>query len=181
MVSDDAFLVNEATNGSPGAFDLLVTRYYRRIGVLVFQKVGRCADAEDLIQETFTKAYLALGQLKEPAKFGSWLYQIAAMTAIDYLRKKRLRKTASIEEMQERDWVLAADEQPEPIEPEVLQKVMKALDELPEDYRVVVTLRFLEGMRASDIAKHLGEPAGTVRNRIFRANAMLREKLKDLW
>ena len=67
------------------------------------------------------------------------------------------------------------------MEPDVFKIVMSALAELPEEYRLVLTLRFLEGMRAKDIAEHLGEPPGTVRNRVFRASAMLRDKLKGIW
>lgn len=176
---DDAFLVGQTTDGVPGAFELLVNRYYRRIGAMIFQKLGRVQDAEDLAQETFTKAYLSITQLKEPSRFGPWLYRIANMTVIDFLRRKKLRKSASIDEMKESDYEVPSNPGSD-IEPDTFDTIMKALAELPEDYRLAVTLRYLDHMTAKDIAEHLGEPHGTIRNRLFRANAMLRKKLEGL-
>lgn len=177
--TDDAFLVNETRRGKTGAFELLVGKYHRRVGVIVFQKVSNRQDAEDIVQETFTKAFAALGQLKEPSKFGAWIYQIAGKTIIDFYRKRAFRQTASIEEMREQDWELAAEET-EKLDTEVFGKVMKELNDLPDDYRIVVTLRYLEGMNSREIADHLGKPHGTIRNRLYRANAILRDKLEGL-
>ena len=177
---DDGFLVNEACKGTPGAFDVLVQRYYRRIGALIYQKTGSSPDVEDLVQDTFTKAFAAIRQLKEPGKFASWLYQIAGKTVIDYFRKARLRRTASRDEMRDNSYEPPAGAKEE-VEPDTYALVMKAIAEFPDSYRLAVTLRFMEGMSTREIAEHLGEPQGTIRNRLFRANAILKEKLKGLW
>jgi RNA polymerase sigma-70 factor (ECF subfamily) len=178
MPESDAALVKSTLLGSQAAFDLLTERYTRRISALVYQKVGNSGDAEDLVQESFMKAYAALGQLKNPERFGPWLYQIAGMTVIDFLRRKRSRHAVSLDEMKVADYELPAAIQ-EPLDRELFEKVMKAVGGLPENYRLVFTLRFLEGMSGKDIAEHLGEPHGTVRNRLFRAIEMIRKEVGE--
>ncbi|MHC4660500.1 MAG: RNA polymerase sigma factor [Planctomycetota bacterium] len=177
MPVSDAELVNRAKKGDREAGDKLIRRYWKQIGVYIYQKLGPFGEWEDLLQEIFAKALRSLGQVKHPERFGPWLYTIAGTACIDHLRsQKRKGQSGSLEEVPE---VMLASPAGNPaINGETLEAVREAIGELPDNYRTVITLRFLEGMSAKEIAGFLGEPAGTIRNRIFRANRMLEEKLK---
>lgn len=172
----DAELVRRTLAGDRGAFGALVGRYERVVGALAFQKVGNSADAEDVAQESFLKAYAALGELDDPGKFGSWLYGIAFRASIDVLRRRGRRGP-----------VVPIDAAKEPLDPRAgddaarrdeAERVQAALGAIPDKYRLVLTLRYQQHMSYEEIARHLGEPAGTVANRIHRAAKMMRERLE---
>jgi RNA polymerase sigma factor (sigma-70 family) len=168
-------LVALALDGDTDAFGELVDMYWEKISALVYQKLGRFPEVEDIVQETFIKAYYRLPQLRKPDNFAAWLYQIASMLCIDHLRSSR-KKGVSLEAMQEKD-IQFEKSQGEFTPSELFGEILNVVGLLPEIYRVVVTLRFLEGMSCKEIAQHLGEPQGTIRNRLFRANEILRRKL----
>ena len=171
----DKNLVKLAAKGDTEAFGELVDRYWDKITALVYQKLGRFPEVEDVVQETFIKAYDCLEQLRKPGNFAAWLYQIASKLCIDQLRRKH-RRNVSLDEMREKDRQFKAVEN-EVTASGLFDYVLEAVGSLPEKYRIVVTLRFMQGMSCNEIASHLGMPAGTVRNRLFRANAILKEKL----
>jgi RNA polymerase sigma-70 factor, ECF subfamily len=178
----DQELVRRTLAGDRSSFGELVGRYERVIGVLALQKVGNAQDAEDVAQEAFLKAYAALGELEEPDRFGSWLYGIAFRAAIDHLRRRGRRgPTISLEGAD--DALLSAGEttEGEVERRERAERVMDALGELPDKYRLVITLRYQKHMGHQEIADHLGEPAGTISNRLHRAANMLKERLRELW
>ena len=167
-------LVALALDGNTEAFGELVDMYWEKINALVYQKLGRFPEVEDIVQETFIKAYYRLPQLRKPENFAAWLYQIASMLCIDHLRSRK--KSVSLDAMQEKD--IQFEGQDEEFTPsELFGEILNVVGSLPEIYRVVVTLRFLEGMSCKEIAQHLGEPQGTIRNRLFRANEILKRKL----
>ena len=168
-------LVALALDGNTDAFGELVDMYWEKINALVYQKLGRFPEVEDIVQETFIKAYYRLPQLRKPENFAAWLYQIASMLCIDHLRSKK-KKSVSLDVMQEKEIQFEKPEE-EFTPSELFGEILNVVGDLPEIYRVVVTLRFLEGMSCKEIAQHLGEPQGTVRNRLFRANEILRRKL----
>jgi RNA polymerase sigma-70 factor (ECF subfamily) len=180
----DGDLVKRALAGDREAFGDLCDRYAKVIGVLALEKVGNRADAEDVAQEAFLKAYAALGELEDHERFGSWLYGIAFRAAIDCHRRRGRRGGAiSLDALREGRGEVAAEGEVaiEAIERrESSAKVLEAVGALPDKYRLVLTLRFLKMMSYKEIAEHLGEPAGTVSNRIHRAAALLRERLKSL-
>jgi len=133
-----------------------------------------------LLQDIFSKAHRSLKQLRHPERFGPWLYTIAGTSCMDVLRAKMRRpESGSIDDVPE--VLLSAPAGGSKLNTETLEAVRTAIGDLPDNYRVVITLRFLEGMSAKEIADYLGEPAGTIRNRIFRANRMLEEKLKEYY
>jgi RNA polymerase sigma-70 factor (ECF subfamily) len=169
-------LVALALEGDTEAFGSLVDAYWDKVTALVFQKLGRFPEVEDIVQETFIKAYNYLPQLRKPGNFAAWLYQIASKLCIDYLRSSR-RKGVSLDAMQEHD--VQFEKAAPGVEPsDLFDEIMKVVGALPELYRVVVTLRFMSGMSCKEISQHLGEPQGTIRNRLFRANEILRDKLE---
>ena len=179
MPPSDAALIKSVLTGGHAAFDRLVDRYSRRISALVYQKVGNSSDGDDLVQEIFVKAYAMLPQLKDHERFGPWLYQIGQTTVIDFLRRKQFRKAASLDELKVADYEPPAETR-EGLDKDLFEKVMKAVGNLPENYRLVFTLRFLEGMNGKEIAEHLGEPHGTIRNRLFRAIEMIRKAIGEI-
>ena len=181
----DGELVTRTLAGDREAFGDLCDRYGRIVGALAFQKVGNAPDADDVVQEAFLKAYAALGELEDRERFGSWLYGIALRAAIDHHRRRGRRPGAavSLDALRDRRVDVASGAEPasDGLERrENAEKVLEALGELPDKYRLVLTLRYQKFMSYKDISEHLGEPSGTVANRIHRAAAMLREKLKAL-
>lgn len=179
----DGTLVRRALAGDRAAFGDLCDRYARIVGVLALQKVGNAGDAEDVVQEAFLKAYAALGELEDPERFGSWLYGIAFRAAIDHHRRRERRGggALSLDALRERQVDLAAADEPAVdglARRESSARVLEALGALPDKYRLVLTLRYQAALSYKEIAEHLGEPPGTVANRIHRAAAMLKERLR---
>lgn len=175
--SSDGDLVRLAKAGDREAFDALARRYYRMVSILALQKIRNRADAEDLVQESFVRAYRALESLREDDRFGGWLYHIAQKICLDHLRKSG-RHDAPVRLEASHPGV--APEDPAHVALEVAEeqtRVAAAIANLPEKYRLVVTLRFLEKKSYREIALHLGEPDGTVANRIHRAMKMLQGAL----
>lgn len=178
----DGELVRRALAGDRGAFGELVGRYERIVGVLAFQKVGNHADAEDVAQEAFLKAYAALAELEDRERFGSWLYGIAVHASIDHLRRRARRGPAVPIDAGVAEAIPARpDAEADPGTRDEAARVVEAVGELPDKYRIVLTLRYQKLMSYQEIAEHLGEPPGTISNRIHRAAGMLRERLKGIW
>ncbi len=176
MEESEKKLVQLALEGDTSAFGELVDKYWDKITALVYQKLGRFPEVEDIVQETFIKAYNRLPQLRVPGSFAAWLYQIASKLCIDHLRRRK-RKNLSLDAMQERDQQFEKP-QKEITVSGLFDYVLEAVGSLPEKYRVIVTLRFMQAMSCKEIAQHLDLAPGTVRNRLFRANEILKRKLE---
>lgn len=183
----DALLVQQVQAGHRKAFDLLVAKYQRRIYRLVLRFVRDPAKAEDVAQETFLRAYRAIGQFRGDSQFYTWLYRIAVNTAKKAVADERKDPTVSEgdavddgEETFRPTERLSSSETPESmlVSKEIAQTVNQAMDELPEDLRTAITLREIEGMSYEDIANAMQCPIGTVRSRIFRAREAIAERLR---
>ena len=162
----------------------LVRKYWKVVNVIVSSRLGDAREAEDVAQETFLRAFTSLPSLSRPDAFVGWLLKIARNLATDRLRKRR--STVSLEAlgeggMEESHAFARRSEQSDPSRNleagEELRMVLDALQSLPDPYREVVALRYLEALDGKSMARALGEPEGTVRNRLFRALEMLREKV----
>ncbi|MFH1227717.1 MAG: sigma-70 family RNA polymerase sigma factor [Planctomycetota bacterium] len=166
---NDALLVEQTLKGDKASFGELVKRYWPRAYHLCYQQTRNSAEAEETAQESFIKAYKYLGQLRDKSKFGAWFYQLALQLVIERRRKQQYRKTRQI----------PAEMEDKP-KTDPMNKIMvtEALETLPDDFRLVLTLRFYQDMSCSAIAKHLGEPVGTVTSRLHRAYQALKEKLQ---
>ncbi len=170
---DDAEAVKRVRAGDIEAFRVLVERHWRGVLAVLRQRLGNSPDVEDLLQETFVRAYERLGQLRQPEKFRLWLLRIATKLCAD-LRRRRREVVPGEENLR----MLVESQPSRDARPRPDTDVRDAVDALPPKYREVVMLRFLGGMTCKEIAEFLGEPAGTVRNRLFRALEMLRSKLR---
>lgn len=165
-------LVKRASAGDERAFAILIERYKAMIFSLAYRLMPDRARAEDAAQETFIKAWAALPGFQGRSKFSSWLYRICHNTCMSELRRKRPEVALD---------AAAAVGVAGPEEDFRRNEVQAALDEeirgLPEQYRAVVSLYHLAGQSYEEIAAITGRPLGTVKVMLFRARAMLRDRL----
>jgi RNA polymerase sigma-70 factor (ECF subfamily) len=183
----DQLLVERVQKGDKYAFDLLINKYQHRIVSLVSRYVSDHAEALDVAQEAFIKAYRAIGKFRGDSAFYTWLYRIAINTAKNYLVAQKRRPPASDidateAEQYDMDSRLKDKGTPENemMREEISRTIYKTIAELPEDLRTAIMLREMEGMSYEDIALTMDCPIGTVRSRIFRAREAIDEKLKPL-
>jgi len=184
---NDQQLVQRVQKGDKSAFDLLVLKYQHRVLKLVSRFVNDAAEAEDVAQEAFLKAYRALPAFRGESAFYTWLYRIAINTAKNALVSNRRRPVDFDLDLQdpdqyERQAKLKDSDTPEGVllTDEIRLVVEKALEQLPEDLRTAIVLRELEGLSYEEIAEAMDCPVGTVRSRIFRAREAIDKKLKPL-
>lgn len=184
----DQQLVDRVQRGDKKAFELLVAKYQRKLMRLVSRLVRDPAEAEDVVQEAFIKAYRALPQFRGDSAFYTWLYRIGINTAKNYLITQGRRAPTSTEtDAEDAETFDDADGLRDINTPESLlatkqiaRTVNTAMETLPEELRVAITLREIEGLSYDEIAETMGCPIGTVRSRIFRAREAIAEKLRPL-
>jgi RNA polymerase sigma-70 factor (ECF subfamily) len=184
----DQQLVERAQRGDKRAFELLVTKYQRKLGRLLSRFIRDPAEVEDVSQEAFIKAYRALPSFRGDSAFYTWLYRIGINTAKNYLVAMGRRAPTSTEfDADEAEGFEDADQLRDINTPESLMMtrqigdtVNESVAQLPEDLRTAITLREIEGMSYEDIAVIMNCPIGTVRSRIFRAREAISEKLRPL-
>ena len=189
MTPDDSDqqLVERVQAGDKTAFDLLVRKYQHRVLKLVGRFVSDAAEAEDVAQEAFLKAYRALASFRGDSAFYTWLYRIAINTAKNALVSNRRRPVDFDLDLQDpeqydRHARLKEGDTPEGVllTEEIRNVVERAMEQLPEDLRTAIILRELEGLSYEEIAEAMDCPVGTVRSRIFRAREAIDRKLKPL-
>jgi len=187
--ASDLSLVRRVQSGERGAYDLLVLKYQHKVVKLVMRYLRDPAEAEDVAQEAFIKAYRALPQFRGDSAFYTWLYRIAINTAKNAL-VARDRNPVSYEldtrgEDEPSDMVsrLKDPETPEglALTEEIRDTVNRAIEALPEDLRTAIILRELEGMSYEEIAASMDCPVGTVRSRIFRAREAIDRQLREVF
>lgn len=184
----DQQLVARAQRGEKHAFELLVAKYQRRLLRLISRLVRDPAEAEDVAQEAFIKAYRALPQFRGDAAFYTWLYRIGVNSAKNFLVSHGRKAPTSTEKDAEEAETFEDGEQlrdintPESIlmSRQVAAAVNAAMDRLPEELRTAVTLREIEGLSYDEIADVMNCPIGTVRSRIFRAREAIAVELRPL-
>ena len=184
----DQQLVERAQRGDKRAFELLVSKYQRKLGRLLSRFIRDPAEVEDVCQEAFIKAYRALPSFRGDSAFYTWLYRIGINTAKNYLVTMGRRAPTSTQfDAEEAEGFEDADQLRDINTPESLMMtrqigdtVNESVAQLPEDLRTAITLREIEGMSYEDIAVIMNCPIGTVRSRIFRAREAISEKLRPL-
>ncbi|GAB6142347.1 RNA polymerase sigma factor RpoE [Methylosoma difficile] len=183
----DEELVLRVQRGDKKAFDMLVLKYQHKIIQLVNRYVKDPSEAQDVAQETFIKAYRALGNFRGDSAFYTWLYRIAINTAKNHLVARTRRSSQYEVDIQEAEQIenapqLQGIETPEGLlmNDEIVAVIKSAIDNLPEEMRTAIMLREFEGMSYEEIAEAMSCPVGTVRSRIFRAREAIDNKLSPL-
>jgi RNA polymerase sigma-70 factor (ECF subfamily) len=181
----DAELVRRCLRGESGCYDDLVRKYQRQVYSLLYRMVGNADDADDLVQETFVRAYNALDTFRQDASFLTWLYKIASNRSIDLIRARQSKGAASLDEEMDSGREPAAPERessPEAaaVRGSVSEVVHHQIINLPERYRRVVLMRHVADMSIEEIATELQMPTGTVKTHLFRAREMLRDRLRPV-
>ena len=184
----DRQLVARAQRGDKRAFELLVEKYQRKLARLLSRFIRDPAEVEDVAQEAFIKAYRALPAFRGDSAFYTWLYRIGINTAKNYLMAMGRRAPTSTEV--EADQAEGFDEgeqlrdinTPESVllSKEIAETVNSTIEKLPEELRIAIQLREIEGMSYEDIARVMDCPIGTVRSRIFRAREAIAQQLRPL-
>lgn len=183
----DQQLVEKVQRGDKNAFNLLVVRYQHKVMHLVSRYVKSSGDVADVTQEAFIKAYRALPSFRGDSAFYTWLYRIAVNTAKNYLVSQGRKPPGSDIDAQEADYydggeALHDNSTPERalLSNEIETTLFRIVDKLPEDLRMAITLREMEGLSYEEIAAVMDCPVGTVRSRIFRAREAIDKVIHPL-
>jgi RNA polymerase sigma-70 factor (ECF subfamily) len=187
--ASDLSLVRRVQRGDKGAFDALVLKYQHKLVKLVMRYVRNPAEAEDIAQEAFIKAYRALPQFRGDSAFYTWLYRIAINTAKNAVVSRDRSPVeydldrSNTDESYDMQGRMKDSETPEGLvlTDEIRSTVNAAIDSLPEDLRTAIVLRELEGLSYEEIAVAMACPVGTVRSRIFRAREAIDRRLREVF
>jgi RNA polymerase sigma-70 factor (ECF subfamily) len=183
----DQLLVERVQKGDKRAFDLLIQKYQHRIVSLVSRYVSDHAEAQDVAQEAFIKAYRAIGNFRGDSAFYTWIYRIAINTAKNWLVARSRRPPAAdidAADAEQYDMESRLKDRGSPehelMRAEIERAIYDTIAQLPDDLRTAIMLREMDGMSYDDIATTMECPIGTVRSRIFRAREAIDEKLRPL-
>ena len=183
----DRELVERVQRGERRAFDLLMLKYQHRIAKLIARYVQDPSEVLDVAQEAFLKAYRAIPRFRGDSAFYTWMYRIAINTAKNHLAAQARRPRESgvdVTEVEQFDGVPELKEYATPeglaLTEEIQHTVVAAIEALPQDLKVAISLRELEGLSYEDIARVMDCPIGTVRSRIFRAREAINARLDPL-
>ncbi len=181
---EDNAIVRRVLSGEEDLFGVLVRRYQVRLVSHVARMVGNRDDALDLAQEVFLKVFQALGRFDPAYKFSTWLFRIAGNAAIDHLRKRRPRTVPLEMGDPESGGPSVPEQKSTGLDPyghlrnlERGSAITRAIQELPADFRELIALRHFAGLSYEEIAGVKNMPLGTVKNKLFRARAVLKERL----
>ena len=188
MEISDAAVVAQVLAGDKEAFRLLVERHTRSIYSVAYRMTGNESDAEEILQETFLRAYKSLRNFELRSSFSTWLYRIAVNRSLDFLKAKKMTDAYQISEQpgseeNEREIQVAAPN-PGPerllLSAEARQRLARAITLLSPAERVAFTMRHMEGRSIEEISKTLNVRASAAKNSIFRAVQKIREQLEPL-
>ena len=183
----DQVLVERVQRGDKNAFNLLVTKYQHKVTNLVSRYVSNHSDVPDIVQEAFIKAYRALPNFRGESAFYTWLYRIAVNCAKNHsvaLGRKPPSNDVEVEdaEFYEGGDALRENASPEKIllTKEIKKVIFDTIEQLPDDLRIAINFREIEGLSYEEIAVIMECPVGTVRSRIFRARDAIDKKITPL-
>lgn len=183
----DLELVKRVQRGDGAAFDLLVRKYQHRIAALIGRYIADWSEVQDVAQDTFIRAYRAIGNFRGDAQFYTWLHRIAVNTAKNHLVAGNRRPPGAdidVEDAEQYDAGIRLRDTDTPerelMRQQLEQTVMRAVEALPEELRLAITLREVDGLSYEEIAARMDCPIGTVRSRIFRAREAIDQEMKPL-
>lgn len=185
---EDFALVLRVQAGDKQAFNLLVSKYHRRVGRLLARMLKNHEDIEEVVQESFIKAYRAIATFRGESAFYTWIYRIAINSAKNLLIQQGRRPSTLNEVVEKEDetfennHALSTIDTPESLiqTKQIGTAVNEAIEALPEDLRAAILMREIEGLSYEEIAQSMGCPIGTVRSRIFRAREAIAAHIKPL-
>ena len=185
--SVDQELVERVQKGDKTAFDVLVRKYQQKLNKVISRYIHDHSEVLDVAQEAFIKAYRALPNFRGDSAFYTWLYRIAINTAKNHLVAQGRRPPGDdidAQEAEQYDGAVRLKEFDTPeglvLKDEIQETIALAIEDLPEDLRMAITLRELEGMSYDEIAETMDCPIGTVRSRIFRAREAIDNRVRPL-
>lgn len=186
-MNDEKKLIELCKKGDREAFNELVIKYQNKVVNIAYTMLSLPEDAEDAAQEVFIKVYKNISRFNEESALSTWIYRITVNTCNDILRKRMNKKTVSIhgenDDEGNSDMVIP-DPSPPPhtlaMQKETQREVRKAISELKEEYRSVITLFDLEGLSYDEIANITNSPVGTVKSRLNRARNQLKKNLEHI-
>lgn len=177
MFSDQE-LVKMTLKGNKNSFDEIVLRYSTKVYSLILRMLRDPTLAEDLTQDTFLRAYRSLDKYNPVYPFNNWILKIASNLCIDNIRKsKNVAFSDSDTELSLVQQNVFVDPQEAILDKEASQELARALTILPAKYRLVILLRYLEGLKYEEIATVLEEPLGTIKTKLYRARGLLKDYL----
>jgi RNA polymerase sigma-70 factor (ECF subfamily) len=183
----DHQLVERVQKGEKAAFDLLVRKYQHKITGVISRYINDWSECQDVAQEAFIRAYRAIGAFRGDSQFYTWVYKIAINTAKNYLVSQGRRPPTddvAIEDAVLLDGGIRLRESATPerelLRQEIEQTVFATVEQLPEELKIAITLREVDGLSYEEIAETMNCPIGTVRSRIFRAREAIDTKLRPL-
>ncbi|MFH2054475.1 MAG: sigma-70 family RNA polymerase sigma factor [bacterium] len=187
MQVPDEKLITQALTGDQTAYRELLIRHQKAIFQIILRIVRNRDETEDLVQETFMRAFNSLATYRSEYRFSTWLYRIAANCAIDFLRKKKIEALSLDKPVQTKDGAVGMEIPDRAQNPEERlwakqrrNTIEEAIESLPAKYREVILYRHRDDQSYEDIARILNLPVGTVKARIFRARELLKKKLKSI-
>jgi len=171
--------IDAVKNGDAGSYDVLVSKYMKRVVSIAWGIVRNATDAEDLAQEAFVKAFQTIGRFRSGEPFGPWIYRIVTNLSLDALKHRtRFRH----EEISEAEPAARRDRADLPaMANELSRRIDDAIESLPEMQRIVARLHLVEQFDHAEIAEMMGLSQGTVRSHLSLARGKLKEKLADLY
>jgi len=184
----DQKLVEKAQKGDKRAFGILVEKYHKKLTRLLARMVRDQSEIEDIVQDSFIKAYRAINNFRGDSAFYTWLYRIGINTAKNHLvslgRRPKAMNDVEIEDVEnfEDGQELRNVETPENsmMTKEIVATVNDTIESLPDELKEAISLREMDGLSYEEIAELMQCPIGTVRSRIFRAREAIADKLKPL-
>ena len=183
-------LVKQILSGDAKAFETLIEEHKQLVSHVVFRMISNPQDREDISQEVFIKVYQNLADFRFEAKLSTWIAQIAYNLSINYLRQKKMLSLEDFELTDDSQGHLVAENiQPDQSveRKDISERLKNEIDDLPVQFRVIVTLFHLDQMSYNEIGRILNLPEGTVKSYLFRARKVLKDRLlskyqlEDLW
>lgn len=185
MDNSEQLLLERSKAGDVAAFETLIEAYQKKIFNLAYRIVGNYDDAGDLAQEALIRIFRSIAGFKEQSSFSTWVYRITTNVCLDDIRKKKNRKVISLDEEihvedgEMKRQIMSDDPLPDEVaeKEEMRHLVNDAINTLPEEQRLVISLRDIQGLTYDEIAEVLDCPSGTVKSRINRARQALKNVL----
>jgi RNA polymerase sigma factor (sigma-70 family) len=175
---DDKALVSQVLSGDRQAFRALIRQNERLVGHMIARLIDRHEDREELCQDVFLKVYEKLGEFTFQSKLSTWIATIAYRHGINHLRKKKI-EILELPEGDEREQFISSENVEEDFSDQQLEgMVMSLIDQLPPHYKAILTLYHVQELSYPEIVEITGMPEGTVKNYLFRARQLLKEKVK---